>query len=218
MIHKLKIPLSLIVLISSFVASPMAIGAHNGVNANSPLDGPLAVENADGSLCGVHPPTADPYRYSDSTSATSCTEGDGNPGITEIQALHPFAEQIDQVGQLEDTNGTNQYLTANSAAGWGSIPNNGSWAIDPEFWVIYESAVITIHVGHKKSVELPDYFAFEITPNALSGNWLTEGPAGSGGGLSNIKLWGVNRVPEPAVIALFLVGFAGMAFIRRRKR
>ena len=56
-----------------------------------------------------------------------------------------------------------------------------------------------------------------MNPGSLNGNWSIDGPNGTGGGLSNIKLWGVNRVPEPSVLALFSIGFAGLVYIRRKR-
>ena len=52
----------------------------------------------------------------------------------------------------------------------------------------------------------------------VSGIWAIEGPSGTGGGLSNIKLWGIKPVPVPPVIALFGIGLASLIYVRRKQR
>ena len=60
-----------------------------------------------------------------------------------------------------------------------------------------------------------------MTPitQAIIGEWISlqsDSASASGGGMSNIKLFGINQIPEPSVIALFEIGFAGLAFVKRK--
>ena len=70
----------------------------------------------------------------------------------------------------------------------------------------------------------PDHWAWLLDANALSGTWsldYTYAPNTStkGGGLSNIRLWGVSggSVPEPSTIVLLGLGILGLVLARRRK-
>ena len=155
-------------------------------------------------------------------------------------AYEPFEDQIDvngtfqadDIGFLYDpdpwtevgeitADGTDGYLTATSDAGWGNIPNSGTYAIDASFWDVYEYAVISMHIGGGNGD--PDNWAWLMADGTTSGTWSLDyilGGTEAGGGLSNIKLWGAGEptdMPEPGTLALLGLGLFGMGMIRRRK-
>ena len=153
-----------------------------------------------------------------STSTSACTGGPGtkNPQEADVKDVFPSAQQVDMVTEIEDGDATAKSglpvlfsVNLSSNSSWGQYPSNGTWAIDQQFWNIFESAAITIHGGKGAAI-------FTVVPGSIQGEWSITG-TGKGYGLSNIKLWGVNKVPEPSVLALFSIGFAGLVYIRRKR-
>jgi hypothetical protein len=111
--------------------------------------------------------------------------------------------------------GTNDLLTV-TADSWG-VDVEGQWFIDDSFWSTYSRAVITMHVGQGGGN--PDAFAWLITPGETSGSFSYERIAGTGGGLSNMFLFGSGdplRVPEPGTLALLGLGLLGLGVVRRK--
>lgn len=158
-----------------------------------------------------------PTWTAESTQTSACIYGTSNPKEADVRNQFPSAEQVDMVtgiddGAVEVKDGLPALFSVNLDPGysWGQLPNGGTWAIDSKFWNIFESAAITIHGGGSSAI-------FIVNPGSLNGVWSIDGPKGTGGGLSNIKLWGVNRVPEPSVLALFSIGFVGLVYIRRKR-
>lgn len=130
-------------------------------------------------------------------------------------------------GELEGSDGTNNFLSVDVTSGsWGSGDVTANWFIDPAFWSLFGSAVISAHVGHGQGD--PDWFAWTIPTGTLSGIFTYDIITGAGGGLSNIKLWGRDKpdtppevpVTEPSAIALLGIGLllAGVTGKRRRSR
>jgi len=111
--------------------------------------------------------------------------------------------------------GSNDLFTV-TADSWG-VDVDGQWFIADSFWSTYSRAVITMHVGQGGGN--PDAFAWLITPGETSGSFSYERISGTGGGLSNLFLFGSGdplRVPEPGTLALLGLGLLGLGTTRRR--
>jgi hypothetical protein len=105
-----------------------------------------------------------------------------------------------------------------TADSWGTDVT-GEWFIAESFWTMYSYAIITMHVGQGRGD--PDAFAWLINPGETSGTFTYERREGSGGGLSNLMLFGAGpglNVPAPDALALFGLGLLGITFRRRRAR
>ena len=171
-----------------------------------------------GDTCGV------PDRVAALSGAEQCAFGLNNPDADTVASY--YGDTWELAGETEGDEGeatyTDRYLTAYSVD-WGTIPNNGTWAIDSSFWDIYDQAVITMHIG--EGAGDPDHWAWLIEDNGLSGTWdldyaYCDSCSEKGGGLSNIKLWGVSTsdVPEPSTLFLFGASLLGLGFARRYKK
>lgn len=154
--------------------------------------------------------------------ATSGTSGAGsNPGASDVGSF--FGGTWTSAGE-RNSPGTDNFFTVNLLAGvWGSGDNSGTWGIAPSFWSTYGSAVISVHVGQGGGD--PDYWMFRIPHNTTSGTWAYDIFSGTGGGLSNIKLWGSGTPKPPGgqgvpdggfTLALLGLGL-GLVVIARRK-
>ncbi len=117
--------------------------------------------------------------------------------------------------------GTNDLFTVALTSGtWGTGPTYGTWAIDASFWDTYGRAVISMHVGN--GAGNPDWYLWEVTTNEVAGTFFYHRHAGSGGGMSNLFLWGSGtpqRTPDSAstvgMIGILLGGLAVFFRIRR---
>jgi hypothetical protein len=111
--------------------------------------------------------------------------------------------------------GTNDLFTV-TANSWG-VDVEGHWYIAAAFWETYGRAVITMHVGQGGGN--PDAFAWLITPGTLSGDFSYERIAGTGGGLSNMFLFGSGEpkdVSESSIVFLLFIGLCSLVLSRRR--
>ncbi|MDF3012527.1 MAG: hypothetical protein K0Q78_731 [Cellvibrio sp.] len=116
--------------------------------------------------------------------------------------------------------GSNDLFTI-TADSWG-IDVEGHWYISAAFWQTYGRAVITMHVGQGGGN--PDAFAWLITPGTLAGDFSYQRVAGSGGGLSNLFLFGSGKpvsvdpheVSESSIAFLLLIGLCSLVISRRR--
>ena len=153
------------------------------------------------------------------SSAQVCQTGEGNTQGNGSTINGYYDPTWTGVGSLE-AEGTNNFLTSALTDGsWGDQNVDGTWAIDSSFWATYAEAVISIHVGNGGGS--PDHFAWLITDNETSGTWSYDKLSGNGGGLSNMKLWGKGEavdIPEPAPMALFLIGLLSLAAMRKSKK
>ena len=157
--------------------------------------------------------------------ATLCTQGvSANPNGALINSLGgAWTGSWEMEGELT-AGGTDDLFTATLTSGtFGAGDVSGSWAINPLFWTAWGKAVISVHVGEGGGD--PDWWLFLVEPGDLTGPWSYAINSGSGGGLSNIKLWGsgssnqqVIANPEPATLMLLGSGLTGLAFHLRRRR
>jgi hypothetical protein len=149
----------------------------------------------------------DSYRTASVSNATSCYSQ--NLGSTakagDVKAITGSSWSL--VDALTSS-GTDGWFTI-TGSGWGKSAASGTWSISDLFWDNFTSAMITMHVGggQKNAV---DNFEWLITPESSSGIFSYVKNRGKGGGLSNIKLWGMGTPvkaeptptnPEPAAPA-----------------
>lgn len=151
-------------------------------------------------------------------SAIICKTGNDENIHSPAQVSALFGGTWVKEGELTG-NGTNDLFTVSLTSGsWGNSNVAGNWSINSNFWSMYGLAVITMHVGHGNGN--PDYFAWSVTPNQLSGTFTYKDLDGKGGGLSNLFLFGSGqpeiRLPEPNVGLLLVIGLFSIFFARRR--
>jgi hypothetical protein len=160
-----------------------------------------------------------------SGGVTSCTSGSDktNPDEDLVHAglvasgAGVSTDEVTKVSEQEaNTGGGSIFPVSVSNGSWGQIPVGGNWAINDDFWMTYDRAAISIKGGSYYTIFYLPKSASGITSGDWSISWVVD-ESGDGGGISNIKLWGINKIPEPSIIALFGLGFAGLVFVRRKK-
>lgn len=151
----------------------------------------------------------------------------GTPQDTDLTAA--FGGTWFNAGSFAGTEGTDNWLTLDLTGGsWGSLPVSGTWSVNPILWQTNPRAALSFHLGNGNGD--PDWFLFELEPNATSGTFDIIKLSGKGGGFSNIVLWAdppgactegqdCAPVPEPASLLLLGTGLAGLAMqLRKRYR
>lgn len=177
------------------------------------------------------------------TASNSCGMGEGNADEAGIKGLFPTTDWT-RLGDITAASGADHsaYLDivlTDGAFGTGGFAK-GTWTLTAGFWQTYGEAVISMHVGGGPTRPY-DYAAFLVVPKTFSGEWsYLQGPGGTGGGFSNLMLWGRGPaacapgaadcsppqpctgaacadVPLPGTLALLGVGAAGLGWHRRRR-
>lgn len=160
-------------------------------------------------------------RIADLSIATLCETGLGNPKRADINDLFgsdPKWQRVSSINKntLGGSNGVFSILL-DSGSDWGDKDISGQWNINASFWNEFDEAVISMKVGNGGGD--PDFFAWKLASNSLSGDFSYERLAGGGGGLSNMKLWGrftgLVQVKEPANFSLLALGLIGLFAARR---
>jgi hypothetical protein len=153
-------------------------------------------------------------------SAELCETGDGNPNATDIPAGWSSDAWTDQ-GHIAGGTSDDFLSVVFNSGSWGGGDFNLTWSIAEEFWETFANAVISIHVGNGNANRSgADHFIWLITPGETSGTLDYDFISGTGGGFSNIRLWGSGEpssVPEPGTMALLGGGLLLLGLRRRKK-
>lgn len=95
--------------------------------------------------------------------------------------------------------------------------SDGTWQFDGSLWSTFDTVALGFKFGTGNQPD--NWFVYELQPNVSSGDWAFFG-GNTGGGLSNVALYGKESVsvPEPGTLALFGLGLVGLTLARRKNR
>ncbi|MEH6590734.1 MAG: VPLPA-CTERM sorting domain-containing protein [Halioglobus sp.] len=168
-------------------------------------------------------PSIGDTRYVDVSPSASCAGIGGNPKLKDIN--NAFADNWEYISYATGDESLGIDITA---GGWGQRNTAGEFSIVDQFWDDFDQAIISIHVGHGRDKSVSSGFMFLIDENTTVGEFATYcDPSGTGCGLSNVKLWGVNTisggpmppsaVPVPAAAWLFGSALLSLGLFKRKR-
>lgn len=166
------------------------------------------------------------------TNAIDGDMGSGNPNAADIAAELGLSSWVSR-GNIAGASGTSAggsddlFTVTLTSGSWGGGDAAGTWAISSSFWATYGNAAISMHLGNGGGN--PEHFSFLVDPNPatrLSGTWSYDLVTGTGGGLSNLRLWGTGAprndtpgVPDGGVtVAMLGLALAAVGLARRFSR
>lgn len=151
--------------------------------------------------------------------ALSCDYGPGNANESVVESA--LGGDWTAAGEIANGDGDSSsdsdgFLSIQFLSGsFGASSFSLLLTIADEFWDMFSMAAISFHVGNGNGD--PDHWIFLAEG---SGTLTYDNSCCTGGGLSNIRLWGngepTTEVPEPATLALF-GGSLLLLGLRRRK-
>jgi hypothetical protein len=151
------------------------------------------------------------HMYVDSAYVSSCVDAgsgniNGNPATDDFLLANP---------SLNYTNLGEGGFTQDTQTKTGST---GDFSLDASLWNSWTSIAIGFKFGTGNQPD--EWFVYLLDPLVSSGDWSFVNLFGTGGGLSHVQLYGVERgtsVPEPGTLGLFGIALIGAALARRRK-
>jgi hypothetical protein len=158
----------------------------------------------------------DTHRVASLDAALSCTSQKVGSTVHASNINSIFGSTWTIAGELTASGSSG--LLSGTGTGWGQGTASGTWFINPSFWNTYGFAVLSMHVGGGNT-NYVDSFEWRIINADTSGLWAYNKLNGTGGGMSNLQLWGsgkpTTKVPEPSTLMLMLVGLLSLGLFRR---
>jgi PEP-CTERM motif len=152
--------------------------------------------------------------------------------VTDVTLTGPinaaYCYGLDEGNITESTTGANSYTNVIPDGSFGGNWSDAGWSLATSSfntttgqWTSSASTGFSEMVVVLKQATLWGawYFGVSGTSGTYTTNWTGSGPwAGNDLSHSFVLVRGPVRVPEPATLALFGLGLAGVAFARRRKQ